>query len=125
MVLIEQLPGVALGKAGDLDGIFEGLALRDHALHVGGDGREGPGQEPEVELARAEQRFPREATRHAYRCGLRAMSSWIRTHAAAASGSATVVGRLRDGVTIDAAAAEMDAVMQTLAAEHPHTNDRR
>ena len=40
----------------------------------------------------------------------------------AASGSATVVGRLRDGVTIDAAAAEMDTVMQTLAAEHPHTN---
>jgi putative ABC transport system permease protein len=39
-----------------------------------------------------------------------------------ASGSATVIGRLRDGVTIDAAAAEMHAVMQTLATEHPHAN---
>ena len=39
-----------------------------------------------------------------------------------ASGSATVVGRLRDGVTIEAARAEMQTLMQTLAAEHPRTN---
>lgn len=35
---------------------------------------------------RAEQRFPLEATLHAYRCGLRAMSSWMRAHAVADRG---------------------------------------
>lgn len=35
---------------------------------------------------RADQRFPLEATLHAYRCGLRAMSSWMRAHAVAARG---------------------------------------
>jgi hypothetical protein len=35
---------------------------------------------------RAEQRFPLEASLHAYRCGLRAMSTWIRDHAEAEPG---------------------------------------
>ena len=40
----------------------------------------------------------------------------------ASSGSATVIARLAEGMTLDQAAAEMHTLMQTLAAEHPATN---
>src|SRR5262249_1914949 len=48
--------------------------------------------------------------------------AWIRGEAGRAAHDYRVIARLRDGVTIEQARAEMDAIGRRLAAEHPNSN---
>ena len=64
---------------------------------------------------RAEQRFPLEATLHAYRCGLRAMSTWIREHADA---DASVDERELAAAIADFSIEYTDLISNLLTAEY-------
>ncbi len=64
---------------------------------------------------RAEQRFPLEATLHAYRCGLRSMSGWMRANAVAAAG---VDEREVNDAAADFAIEYTDTISNLLTAEY-------
>ena len=64
---------------------------------------------------RAEQRFPLESTLHAYRCGLRAMSTWIREHADA---DASVDERELAAAIADFSIEYTDLISNLLTAEY-------
>jgi hypothetical protein len=66
---------------------------------------------------RAEQRFPLEATLHAYRCGHRVYSRWIRRALDSALGSSEAVARILGDIT-DFTIEYTDAVSTVLAAEY-------
>jgi hypothetical protein len=64
---------------------------------------------------RAEQRFPLEATLHAYRCGLRSMSSWMRANVPAGDG---IDERQLADAAADFAIEYTDAISNLLTAEY-------
>ncbi|HEX5789468.1 MAG TPA: helix-turn-helix domain-containing protein [Woeseiaceae bacterium] len=64
---------------------------------------------------RAEQRFPLEATLHAYRCGLRSMSTWMRANAPAGDG---IDERQLADAAADFAIEYTDAISNLLTAEY-------
>ena len=66
---------------------------------------------------RAEQRFPLEATLHAYRCGHRVYSRWIRQAVEAASDTPDAVTRMMADIT-DFAIEYTDAISTLAAAEY-------
>lgn len=87
--IVAQVP--AFTESGNPDILPE--TANHSAEHVGEIARLLAGGKPgrfefvaENARRRAEQRFPLEATLHAYRCGLRSMSAWMRLNAVAADG---------------------------------------
>jgi hypothetical protein len=116
--ILEQIPAFTESRNPD---ILPGTAAHS-AEHVGEIARLLAGGTPgnfefvvENARRRAEQRFPLEATLHAYRCGLRSMSNWMRQNAVATAG--VDAGQVADAAA-EFAIEYTDCISNLLTAEY-------